>query len=93
MLAIKNAFRFIRWQWNRFDVIPKLAITSMLMTFMSIATMKFDTVSNVFIAIAGICCITMFAHLVFIITKEQYAKFKEERNSLFDIIKHSDKHS
>lgn len=90
MQAVKNVFRFVRWQWNRFEIIPKLGLVSMLMTLMSVVTMKLDTVSNIFMAAAVICCVAMFAHLVFTIIKDQYAKFKEERNSLFDTIKNSE---
>ena len=91
MLAIKNAFRFIQWQWNRFETIPKLACASMFSTLMSVVTMKFDEVSNAFLMASIGLAISMFVVLFYTIIKDQYAKFKEERNSLFDTIKYSDK--
>lgn len=91
MLAIKNAFRFIQWQWKRFETVPKLAVASMFSTLMSIVTMKYDVVSNAFLMTSFALAFAMFAVLVYTITKDQYGKFKEERNSIFNTIKHSEK--
>lgn len=90
MLAVKNVFRFIKWQWNRFEMIPKLGLSSMFTTSMSIVTNKFDEVSNAFLMASFALCFAMFAALIYTVTKDQYAKFKEERNSLFDTIKNSE---
>ena len=91
MLAIKNAFRFVQWQWNRFETIPKLSLSAVFMTLMSIVTMKYSAVSDAFMITAIILLVATFGSFIHIMLKEQYAKFKEERQSLFDTIKHSDK--
>lgn len=91
MLAIKNAFRFIQWQWRRFETIPKLACASMFSTLMSIVTMKSDVVSNAFLMTSFTLAFAMFSVLVYTITRDQYGKFKEDRQGLFDTIKNSDK--
>ena len=90
MLAIKNAFRFIQWQWNRFETVPKLGFCSMFTTLMSVVTVKFDAVSNAFLMASFALCFGMFAVLIYTLTKDQYSKFKKERNSLFETIKYSD---
>lgn len=90
MQAVKNAFRFIRWQWNQFEFIPKMTLTSLFMTLMSIVTMKFETVSDAFMIASIILLIGTFAAFIRMIVKDQYAKFKAERNGLFDTIKHSE---
>lgn len=91
MQAVKNAFRFVQWQWNRLETIPKLSLSAIFMVIMSVVTMKYDTASNAFMIAAISLLVVMFGSFIRLILTEQYAKFKEERQSLFDTIKHSDK--
>lgn len=90
MQAIKNVFRFIKWQWNRLETIPKLSLSAMFSVSLSAVTMNYPTVSNAFMIAAVVLLIVTLGSFISIILKEQYAKFKEERNSLFNKIKYSD---
>lgn len=91
MLAIKNIFRFIQWQAARFSKFGWLCISSFMFTGLSVATQSYETVSGAFLIASIACLVAMFSMLVYTITKDQYGKFKEERQSLFNTIKNSDK--
>lgn len=91
MLKVKNAFRFVQWQWRRMELIPKITTLSMLSVIMSLITMKLGIISDIFIVAALVGVSSTFVILFGTIIKEQYAKFKEDRQGLFDTIKHSDK--
>ena len=93
MLAIKNAVRFVQWQWRRFETIPKLTFSALIMTLMSLVTMKYSAVSDAFLITALVLLVATFGSFIHMILKDQYAKFKAERQALFDTIKHSDKQS
>lgn len=91
MLKVKNAFRFVQWQWRRWELIPKITTLSMLSVIMSLITIKLEIISDIFLAAALVGVISTFVILFGTIIKEQYVKFKAERQGLFDTIKHSDK--
>jgi hypothetical protein len=91
MLKVKNAFRFVQWQWRRFETIPKLIFSALFMTLMSIVTMKYSAVSYAFMITAIVLLVATFGSFIQMILKDQYAEFEAERRALFDTIKHSDK--
>jgi uncharacterized membrane protein YwaF len=91
MLAIKNAGRFVQWQWRRLETIPKLTLSALIMVLLSFVTIKYSAVSNAFLIAAIILLVATLGSFIHMILKEQYAKFKAERQALFDTIKHSDK--
>ena len=90
MQAVKNIFRFMAWQWRQLHIIPKLAFVSIFSVLLSAATMQFVIVSNTFFAIGVLGIASMFVTLFYTIIKEQYAKYKAERQELFNQIKNSD---
>lgn len=89
MQAVKNAFRFVQWQVARFSLFGWLCFSSMFCTFLSIITN--GRASDVFMIASLALLIGMFGMLVSSVLKTQYSKFKEERQTLFDTIKYSDK--
>lgn len=88
---MKNVFRFIQWQFNKLNAFGKLSFTSMFCIFLSVVTMRYDTVSDALLMIGAAGVASMFVMLFYDIIKTQYAEFKKERQSLFDTIKNSDK--
>lgn len=89
MQAVKNAFRFVQWQFSKFTLFGWLCFSSMFCTFLSIIT--HGRASDAFMIASLALLIGMFGMLTASILKTQYSNFKEERQSLFDTIKHSDK--
>ena len=89
MQAVKNAFRFVQWQVARFSLFGWLCFSSMFCTFLSIITN--GRASDAFMIASLAFLVGMFGMLVSSVLKTQYSKFKEERQALFDTIKHSDK--
>lgn len=88
MLAVKNVFRFIRWQWNRFSFFGKTMAFAWLCIFSSLFTVG---TMNMIFTWGGIACLAVvFIKLFIEIVGTQYNEYKEERNSLFDTIKNSE---
>lgn len=90
MQAVKNAFRFIKWQLSKFTLFGWLTFSVFANIALSLLTAGTRAQDGFMIA-ALASLVGMFSMLVTNVLKTQYAEFKKERQSLFDTIKHSDK--
>jgi len=80
-------FKFFRWQWNRFEFWQKWWICSMAFFFLGLFSDKlYFQAIGVSMLIFGI-----FKWLIWEGVSDSYKKFKEEQNTLFEVIKNSDK--
>lgn len=86
---MKDIFKFIRWQWNKFEFWQKCWIVSM--TAFGAGITQDGVTSKILIAIPMLV-IFSFALKWFIWDRaiESWKEYKEEKSSLFEKIKTSD---
>ena len=86
---MKKFFGFIRWQWRKWETWQKMFIFSM---FFVVLSTQFEGIMRTLLSAIPLLVVFSYALKWFVWeqTKENYQKYKKEKQSLLETIKTSD---